>query len=503
MMAARSIETPKPALQPAKPPALTRARFGVVQRKCSCGGSASPGECPECASKKLQRFSRSSPALGLSHTFANLAVSQPGDAHEREADAMAERVTGLSQAAISLSPSPVSIQRHEDDTGAESPAPDESESVPASASGLIVDDSVAPSSGQMTKSDFLAALRPAAADAVLQAAGPDQASDAGRELDNRFSAAARHDAAFIESEILQSSPEASNATSAADYVPIIAEQIRSLIELQSGGNGGSAPGSEGETAPQESSAAGAEEAGPEVSMKAHDGGPRETGSPRAIQTDLGAGQPMDAGVRSRMESAFGVSFSHVRVHADGTAAELSNQLNARAFTLGEHVAFGRGEYRPGTLIGDALLAHELAHVVQQGSAHESAQGYEALESDADRSAVAAVASLFGPVGRLFASQGAGPSLKTGLRLQRCSGGASGTAKYHLTEPFFGMYCPCNDADPGCLGKGILKGGCSNSGAMTVPCSPGKEVSWKDSDFGCNHSVKDLSTDPCPNAKDCR
>jgi hypothetical protein len=66
-----------------------------------------------------------------------------------------------------------------------------------------------------------------------------------------------------------------------------------------------------------------------------------------------------------MEGAFGRSFTGVAVHTDGRAARLLSNLNARAFTVGEHVAFGGGEYRPVTMIGDALIAHELAQVVQQ------------------------------------------------------------------------------------------------------------------------------------------
>jgi hypothetical protein len=78
------------------------------------------------------------------------------------------------------------------------------------------------------------------------------------------------------------------------------------------------------------------------------------------------GQPLVAGTRAFMESAFGQGFSHVRIHTDTQAAALSAGLNARAFTIGQDIAFGVGEYQPGTLIGDALIAHELAHVIQQG-----------------------------------------------------------------------------------------------------------------------------------------
>ena len=58
-------------------------------------------------------------------------------------------------------------------------------------------------------------------------------------------------------------------------------------------------------------------------------------------------------------------FSRVRIHADGRAAESAKQLNAMAYTVGSDVVFGSGRYRPDSLAGRRLLAHELTHVVQQ------------------------------------------------------------------------------------------------------------------------------------------
>jgi hypothetical protein len=125
-----------------------------------------------------------------------------------------------------------------------------------------------------------------------------------------------------------------------------------------------------------------------------------------------------------MEAAFGANFGGVRLHTDGDAATLSDQLNARAFTVGRHVAFGAGEFKPDTIVGDALIAHELAHVVQQGSSEspstiaETSGTIGRLEEDADRAAVGAVGSLWGgligPVARMA------PTLKSGLQLSRCS-----------------------------------------------------------------------------------
>jgi hypothetical protein len=132
-------------------------------------------------------------------------------------------------------------------------------------------------------------------------------------------------------------------------------------------------------------------------------------------------------VKSRMEAAFGHSFDRVRVHADSRSAQLSSNLNARAFTVGHDVAFAAGEYQPGTPIGDALIAHELAHVIQQGDGASGplAKGeteYDSLEEDADVSAVNAMVSLWsGAKGSLKEiGKNAMPRLRSGLKLQRCN-----------------------------------------------------------------------------------
>lgn len=79
----------------------------------------------------------------------------------------------------------------------------------------------------------------------------------------------------------------------------------------------------------------------------------------------GQGQSLTPATRGFMEPRFGRDFTQVRVHADGNAARLSKQINARAFTVGQDIAFGAGYYQPNTSGGRKLLAHELTHVVQQ------------------------------------------------------------------------------------------------------------------------------------------
>jgi len=78
------------------------------------------------------------------------------------------------------------------------------------------------------------------------------------------------------------------------------------------------------------------------------------------------GHALDASARSFMEPRFGQDFSKVRVHTDEKAAESAQAVNAKAYTAGNNVVFGAGEYAPGTSEGQKLLGHELTHVVQQG-----------------------------------------------------------------------------------------------------------------------------------------
>lgn len=78
------------------------------------------------------------------------------------------------------------------------------------------------------------------------------------------------------------------------------------------------------------------------------------------------GQPLDAQTQSTMRPHFDHDFSQVRIHADGQATEAARAVNAFAFTVGRDVVFDAQQYAPHTQSGRRLIAHELAHVVQQG-----------------------------------------------------------------------------------------------------------------------------------------
>ena len=89
---------------------------------------------------------------------------------------------------------------------------------------------------------------------------------------------------------------------------------------------------------------------------------RDTASPNTVSQ----GSPLSGSDQAFFGAAFGRDFSRVRVHADRGAAASAAQAQAHAYTVGDHVFFAGGRYAPATPSGRRLLAHELAHVVQQG-----------------------------------------------------------------------------------------------------------------------------------------
>ena len=87
-----------------------------------------------------------------------------------------------------------------------------------------------------------------------------------------------------------------------------------------------------------------------------------------IQASRGGGQALDTNTQSFMGNSFGADFSTVRIHTGSQAVQMSQDLNAHAFTVGNDIYFNQGRYRPDATSGVGLLAHELTHVVQQGAA---------------------------------------------------------------------------------------------------------------------------------------
>jgi len=122
---------------------------------------------------------------------------------------------------------------------------------------------------------------------------------------------------------------------------------------------------------------------------------------------------LDQETRSFFEPRYGHDFSRVRVHADSEAAESARSVNSLAYTVGQNVVFDAGQFAPRTSSGQRLLAHELAHVVQQHAQAASsplsiADALDPGELEADRMVH----------GLINGDQPAGMNTKTGPRLMR-------------------------------------------------------------------------------------
>ena len=93
------------------------------------------------------------------------------------------------------------------------------------------------------------------------------------------------------------------------------------------------------------------------------------------------GQTLDEATSASMAMRFGHNFGHVRIHTDAQAAKSAQAVNALAYTVGNEIVFGAGQYAPDTSAGRKLIAHELTHVVQQSRAQKS-QPVDNISGDA-------------------------------------------------------------------------------------------------------------------------
>jgi hypothetical protein len=115
------------------------------------------------------------------------------------------------------------------------------------------------------------------------------------------------------------------------------------------------------------------------------------------------GRPLDAETRAFMEPRFGYDFSQVRVHSDTKASESAQSVNAWAYAVNRDIVFGMNQYEPNSPQGKKLLAHELAHVVQQANQNGFGTAEMALEKEA------AIASTAVAAGGRYQVAGAAPA----------------------------------------------------------------------------------------------
>ena len=97
------------------------------------------------------------------------------------------------------------------------------------------------------------------------------------------------------------------------------------------------------------------------------------GTSRAIQSSQGRGSSLSRYMQSFMSSRMGTDFSGIKIHSNAEAVQISEGLNAKAFTRGNDIYFNEGQYRPESAEGKRLLAHELTHTIQQGNGADTVQ----------------------------------------------------------------------------------------------------------------------------------
>ena len=156
------------------------------------------------------------------------------------------------------------------------------------------------------------------------------------------------------------------------------DESRSRIQRKCAGCGGSSDSCSCAPGPEE-----AEHEELQVDRAAKRGPPEGGSAIRGVEDVVSTpGRPLPAAVRQDMERGFGRDFGRVRIHDSPRAAASAEGIGAHAYTVGNHIAFNRGQFRPDTESGRFLLAHELAHTIQQGGAPPARMSR--ISSPADR-----------------------------------------------------------------------------------------------------------------------
>jgi len=350
----------------------------LLQRKCACGGSSGlTGSCSECETKKL---------VGGQPLQAKLRINEPGDRYEQEADRAAEQVMRMADCDFNSSQRQSSataqrrvagdelanlngsmIQRAEEtsETPAESaaqtdsgPAPEEGSRCPSwrgdpesiskrAAETYVQNDITPPSQATVEKIDCEPPIANGNYGCYVHFSDGLVVRVIVRETDIVVG--------MGPGPITTETPPPATPLCFYDYACPDGQLVLTVIECKS-----AKP-----AAPPGPTLVGQRRAAPGASASLD--------APPMVHSVLATpGQPLDAATGEFFSSRFGHDFAHVRVHADAAAAESARSVHALAYTVGSDVVFGAGQYAPGTHAGQQLLAHELAHVVQQTGSAASA-----------------------------------------------------------------------------------------------------------------------------------
>jgi Domain of unknown function (DUF4157) len=180
-------------------------------------------------------------------------------------------------------------------------------------------------------------------------------------------------------------------------------------------------------------------------------GDAQTGTvpPSVCRALTSPGAPLEPGLRQEMEQRLGYDFSSVRVHSGEAADQSARNLNARAYTVGHNIVFSHGRFSPTTMSGRQLLAHELAHVLQQdkGAGATSAMGAALLTNSLSKAA-----NRTTPQARSANSSTAELDIGRGditaeLEANRVSDAILTGAPVKVSAAPVGIYCAPEDAPP--------------------------------------------------------
>jgi len=269
--------------------------------------------------------------------------------------------------------------------------------------------------GQMLKSAFLEQLQPSVTNAANEELGRMGTALACPYIAEYFAKYGALPANATTALIKKWIPSAAGAASPLALIPMIVQRVRAGVHVWK--ETGKLPPDVAAAEPAAAQQAQQQPAAPQAQKKSLD----------AMETELGPGQAVD----SKLAAPLGAEGA--RIHHGPVAERQAAEHGAVAFAVGQNVVMGANAPKPGSFVGDALLAHELVHTKQQKDAATDATARkkpigdedQAAERDADRAAGGAMSSSekLAKLGNFAGS--IGDVMRTGLQLQRCATQSAG------------------------------------------------------------------------------